>query len=117
MSGRAARSLLLPDATRETLREGIETGGHDGEDGRSLRYLHWTRDDDPEDDTYQVDFVVLAREPGQPTRALHELHTEGSSPRRPGAGCSRRRVWRSSSTAFPTPTRASTRSSPRRRPA
>jgi SAM-dependent methyltransferase len=69
--------LLLPDATRETLREGVETGGHDGEDGRSLRYLHWTRDDDPEDDTYQVDFVVLVREPGQPTRALHELHTEG----------------------------------------
>jgi hypothetical protein len=70
-------ALLLPDATRESLQEGVHTGGHDGDDGRSLRYLHWTRDDDPEDDTYQVDFVVLAREPGQPTRVVHELHTEG----------------------------------------
>jgi SAM-dependent methyltransferase len=70
-------ALLLPDTTRELLTEGVETGGHDGDDGRSLRYLHWTRDDDPEDDTYQVDFVVLLREPGQPTRVVHELHTEG----------------------------------------
>jgi SAM-dependent methyltransferase len=69
--------LLLPDTTRERLVEGVETGGHDGDDGRSLRYLHWTRDDDPADDTYQVDFAVLTREPGQPTRALHEQHTEG----------------------------------------
>jgi SAM-dependent methyltransferase len=70
-------ALLLPDTTRELLTEGVETGGHDGDDGRSLRYLHWTRDDDPEDDTYQVDFVVLLREPGQPTRVVHELHIEG----------------------------------------
>jgi SAM-dependent methyltransferase len=70
-------ALFLPDATRETFGEGVETGGHDGDDGRSLRYLHWTRDDDPEDDTYQVDFVVLTREPGQPTRVVHELHVEG----------------------------------------
>ncbi len=73
-------ALFLPDATRETLREGVETGGHDGDDGRSLRYLHWTRDDDPDDDTYQVDFVVLLREPGRPTRVVHELHTEGLFP-------------------------------------
>jgi SAM-dependent methyltransferase len=70
-------ALLLPDDARELLKEGVQTGGHDGEDGRSLRYLMWTRDDDPEDDTYQVDFVVLLREPGQPTRVVHELHTEG----------------------------------------
>ena len=70
-------ALLLPDATRESLEEGVEAGGHDGDDGRSLRYLQWTRDDDPEDGMYQVDFVVLLREPGQPTRVVHELHTEG----------------------------------------
>jgi trans-aconitate methyltransferase len=70
-------ALLLPDTTRELFHEGVETGGHDGEDGRRLRYLHWTRDDAPDDDTYQVDFVVLVREPGQATRVLHELHTEG----------------------------------------
>ena len=36
-------AVLLPDCTRETLREGTRTGGHDG-DGRALRYLEWTRD-------------------------------------------------------------------------
>ena len=70
-------ALFLPDTTRELFQEGVQTGGHDGGDGRRLRYLHWTRDDDPDDDTYQVDFVVLVREPGQATRVLHELHTEG----------------------------------------
>jgi SAM-dependent methyltransferase len=70
-------ALFLPDATRESLRPGTGHGGHDGDDGRSLRYLQWTRDDDPADDTYQVDFTVVLREEGRPTRVVHELHTEG----------------------------------------
>ncbi len=70
-------ALFLPDTTREQLVPGTEHGGHDGEDGRSLRYLQWTRDDDPSDDTYQVDFTVVLREEGRPTRVVHELHTEG----------------------------------------
>jgi SAM-dependent methyltransferase len=70
-------ALFLPNASRETLTPGTDHGGHDGEDGRSLRYLQWTRDDDPADDTYQVDFTVVLREEGRPTRVVNELYTEG----------------------------------------
>jgi SAM-dependent methyltransferase len=70
-------ALFLPNASRETLELGTDHGGHDGDDGRSLRYLQWTRDDDPADDTYQVDFTVVLREEGLPTRVVHELYTEG----------------------------------------
>jgi SAM-dependent methyltransferase len=69
--------VFLPDATREQFSPGTDHGGHDGEDGRSLRYLQWTRDEDPEDDSYETDFVVVLREPGEPTRVVHETHTEG----------------------------------------
>jgi SAM-dependent methyltransferase len=70
-------AVFLPNASRETLTLGADHGGHDGDDGRSLRYLEWTRDDDPSDDTYQVDFTVVLREEGEPTRVVYELHTEG----------------------------------------
>jgi SAM-dependent methyltransferase len=77
---RGGAAVFLPDATRETFVPGTEHGGHDGEDGRSLRYLQWARDDDPGDDGYQVDFTVVLREVGTPTRVVHELHTEGLFP-------------------------------------
>jgi SAM-dependent methyltransferase len=73
-------ALFLPNASRETLELGTDHGGHDGDDGRSLRYLQWTRDDDPADDTYQVDFTVVLREEGRPTRVVNELYTEGLFP-------------------------------------
>src|SRR4030095_15437118 len=48
-------ALFLPDFVRETFVSGVHHGGHDGE-GRSLRYIEWTFDPDPEDTTYTVDF-------------------------------------------------------------
>jgi SAM-dependent methyltransferase len=39
--------VLLPDFTAETFRPETRHGGHDGSDGRSLRYLKWTDDPDP----------------------------------------------------------------------
>jgi hypothetical protein len=74
-------SLFVPDHTRETFPgEGVDTGGHDGEDGRSLRYLEWTYDLDPADTTYEVDYAVLLREAGRATRAVHDHHVEGLFP-------------------------------------
>jgi len=35
-------ALLVPDYVRETFVARTEHGGHDGDDGRSLRYLEWT---------------------------------------------------------------------------
>ncbi len=64
---------------------GVDSGGHDGEDGRSLRYLEWTHAVDPSDaTTYDVDFAILLREPGEPARVVHDRHTLGLFQRRPG---------------------------------
>lgn len=68
--------IFLPDATRETLREATRHGGHDG-DGRALRYLEWTRDHDPTDSTYEVDYLVALREGDAPVRVVQDSHVEG----------------------------------------
>jgi len=68
--------LFAPDCVRETFRPQTDHGGHDGAT-RSLRYLEWTRDADPTDSTYEVDFVYVMHERGRPLRVEHETHTEG----------------------------------------
>ena len=70
-------TLIVPDAVRETFSPGTDHGGHDGPDGRSLRYLAWTYDPDPDDTTYEVDFAVILREPDRPPRVEHDHHTLG----------------------------------------
>lgn len=69
-------ALFVPDVVRETFRPGTSHGGHDGE-GRSLRYLEWTRDLDPADTVYEVDFALLLSEDGGPTRFEHDRHVFG----------------------------------------
>ena len=66
-------ALFVPDVVRESFLPATSHGGHDSE-GRSLRYLEWTRDLDPEDTTYEVDFALLLSEEGQPTRFEHDRH-------------------------------------------
>ena len=73
-------ALFVPDYTRETFRPGTSHGGHDGPDGRSLRYLEWSTDPVPGDSTYEVDYAVVLREPGQETRLVHDHHVEGLFP-------------------------------------
>jgi len=68
-------ALFLPDCVRESFAERTRHGGHDG-DGRALRYLEWTRDRDPADTTYEVDFALLLAE-GEATRVVHERFVEG----------------------------------------
>lgn len=70
-------ALIVPDTVRETFAPGTDHGGHDGPDGRSLRYLEWTYDPDPEDTTYEVDFALILREPDRPPRVEHDHHTLG----------------------------------------
>ena len=72
--------LFVPDFTRETFGPGTTHGGHDGADGRSLRYLAWSTDPDPGDTTYEVDYAVLLREPGLAPRVVHDHHLEGLFP-------------------------------------
>ena len=69
--------LLAPDHVKETFRPTTDCGGHDDPDGRGLRYLEWSWDPDPSDDTYLVDYAFLLREPDGAVRAVHDRHVEG----------------------------------------
>ena len=73
-------ALLEPDTTRDMFRPRTRHGGHDGDDGRSLRYLEWESDSDPADSMYEVDFVLALREPDQPLRIVHDRHVCGLFP-------------------------------------
>ena len=73
-------ALFVPDYVRETFAPRTSHGGHDGDDGRSLRYLEWTTDPDPGDTAYDVDYAVVLREPGQEPRVVHDHHVEGLFP-------------------------------------
>ena len=73
--------ILTPDATTEIFKPQTDHGGHDGEDGRSLRYLEWTHDVDSGGETYAVDYAIVARGPGDEVRVVHDRHTLGLFPR------------------------------------
>lgn len=73
--------LLAPDHVRETFQTGTDHGGHDGVDGRGLRYLEWTWDPDPDDSTYLVDYAYLLRERDGSVSVEHDRHVEGLFPR------------------------------------
>jgi SAM-dependent methyltransferase len=74
-------ALFVPDCVRETFVAETSRGGHDGDDGRSLRYLMWSVDPDPADTTYRTDFAILLREPSGEARVVHDFHIEGIFPR------------------------------------
>ena len=72
--------ILTPDATTEIFRPKTDHGGHDGEDGRSLRYLEWVHP--ATGSTYAVDYLIIARGPGdEDLRVVHDRHTLGLFPR------------------------------------
>ena len=73
--------ILTPDATTEIFKPRTDHGGHDGEDGRSLRYLEWTHAPVPATaSTYVVDYAIVARGPGEELRVVHDRHTLGLFP-------------------------------------
>ena len=73
--------VLVPDFTAETFRPETTHGGHDGSDGRSLRYLEWASDPDPTDTTVVIDYAYLLRESDGSVRVLDDRHVEGIFPR------------------------------------
>jgi len=74
-------ALFVPDCVRETFVAETEHGGHDGDDGRGLRYLMWVVDPDESDTTYRTDFAILLRDRSGETRVVHDSHIEGIFPR------------------------------------
>ena len=73
-------AVFQPDCVRETLRPETDHGGHDGDD-RSLRYLEWTWDPDPDDTTFVTDYAYLLRDAGGGARVVHDRHVLGVFPR------------------------------------
>ena len=75
--------LFEPDHVRETYGDATDHGGHDGGPGdpRSLRYLQWRRDPDPDDTWYEDEFAYLLREGDGPARVAHDVHRLGLFPR------------------------------------
>jgi SAM-dependent methyltransferase len=70
-------TLILPDCVKETFEAGSSHGGYDGADGRGLRYLEWTWDSDPTDDTFQTAYAFLLREPDGTVRVEGDQHRLG----------------------------------------
>lgn len=68
--------LCCPDFVRETFRPDTDHGGHDGDDV-SFRYLEWSWDPDPDDDSYTVDYVVVVRHKDGAVQVDHDRHIEG----------------------------------------
>ena len=80
-SGGAA--LFAPDHVTENFSAGTDHGGHNG-DGRSLRYVEWTWDPDPNDNTHLVDFAYLLAEGSDNIQVVHDRHV---------CGLFNRKVW------------------------
>jgi len=74
-------AILIPDFTAETFRPEAAHGGHDGSDGRSLRYLEWAFDPDPTDQSVVTDYAYLLRDPDGSVQVLEDRHLEGMFPR------------------------------------
>jgi SAM-dependent methyltransferase len=70
-------ALFCPDFVRENYVPQTDHGGHDGADGRALRYLEWCYDPDPSDTTYTTDFAYLLRQADGSVRVEHDRHIDG----------------------------------------
>jgi SAM-dependent methyltransferase len=69
-------ALFAPDHLRETFVPGTDCGGHDGAT-RSMRYLEWSWDPDPNDTTVTTDYTFTLRDADGSIRVVHDRHLEG----------------------------------------
>ena len=69
-------ALFAPDHTRETFKPDTDHGGHD-RPPRSLRYLQWTWDPDPNDNSYLFLMVYALRSGSEEIQVVEDLHRCG----------------------------------------
>lgn len=69
-------ALFAPDSLRETFKPSTSHGGHDSAT-RGMRYLEWTWDPDPSDETYLVDYAYLLRNEAGEVRVESDRHRLG----------------------------------------
>jgi SAM-dependent methyltransferase len=74
-------ALLVPDHTAEAFEPGADHGGHDGADGRAVRYLEWSTDPDPSDTWIITEYAFVLREADGSVEVAHETHRTGLFPR------------------------------------
>jgi len=70
-------AILIPDHIEDTYTDGHASGGFDGADGRSVRWLEWTYDPSPGDGMASVEYAIVMREPGTAAKVAHDTHTIG----------------------------------------
>ncbi len=68
-------AIFEPDCVRETFEEQCAPEGSSAGE-REVKFLMWTWDPDPSDETYLVDFAFLLRD-GSTMTAVHDQHLEG----------------------------------------
>lgn len=73
-------AFFVPDCVQETFTPETESDGDDAPDGRGLRYLMWTWDQDPADDTFEVAFAFLLRDEHGHVHVESDRHREGLFP-------------------------------------
>jgi SAM-dependent methyltransferase len=68
--------MFCPDDLAENFKSGLESGGHDGDDGRALRYLAWSSpNEDP--DRIITDYAFILRYPDGRATTEHDRHITG----------------------------------------
>jgi trans-aconitate methyltransferase len=70
-------AVFIPDQIRETFVAETDHGGHDGADGRAVRFLDWTWDPDPSDASISVEYVFALRGADGSIDIVHETHRLG----------------------------------------
>ena len=70
-------AVLVPDDLVETFASSTECGGHDGPDGRGVRYLSWTTAPDPTDSTSTTEYAFLIRQPDGTVEVAQDTHVLG----------------------------------------
>ena len=69
-------ALFVPDYTRESFEPSTSQGGHDSKN-KGLRYLDWTIDEDPDDETYTSYMTYLLREGNRVRQSDVDEHVLG----------------------------------------
>jgi SAM-dependent methyltransferase len=73
--------LVTPDHLRETFAPAAEVGGEDGDDGRALRFMEWTYDPNPDDETFEFVFSIVFRHADGTVTSELDRHVGGLFPR------------------------------------
>ncbi len=70
-------AVFVPDHIAETFAPASDHAGHDGDDGRGVRFLEWTWRPDPADTQILTEYAFLLRDPDGSVRVEHETHRTG----------------------------------------